>query len=169
MGQYFLVVNPDRKEYLNPHCFGDGLKLMEFGCSSYGTLTGLTLLLRVSDETGGGDFGPAQRQSTGRWANEGDPANLSSGLLGAWAGGRVAIIGDYDGSKLYQQAMEDFRNISHEVIDLMRHDEGVKRVIEKGRLRYAMHCPCTPESNGGGYGGLGALEILAMSKRRGGR
>ena len=46
MGQYFLIVNLDKKEYLHPHKFGDGLKLLEFGCSSQGTLTALTLLLR---------------------------------------------------------------------------------------------------------------------------
>ena len=31
MGQYFKVLNLDKKEYLHPHCCGDGLKLMEFG------------------------------------------------------------------------------------------------------------------------------------------
>ena len=31
MGQYYVIANLDKKEFLNPHKFGDGVKLMEFG------------------------------------------------------------------------------------------------------------------------------------------
>ena len=37
MGQYYLVVNLDKKEFLHPHKLGDGLKLMEFAASGDGT------------------------------------------------------------------------------------------------------------------------------------
>ena len=53
MGQYFNIFNLDKKEKLNPRCFGEGLKLMEFGSDSLGVLTGLTLLLRQSSGGGG--------------------------------------------------------------------------------------------------------------------
>lgn len=33
MGQYYMVMNLAKKEYLHPHHFGDGLKLMEFAMS----------------------------------------------------------------------------------------------------------------------------------------
>lgn len=38
MGQYHLIANLDRREYLNPLKFGDGLKLREFGFSAYGAM-----------------------------------------------------------------------------------------------------------------------------------
>ena len=77
MGQYHKIVNLDKKQYLHPHRFDDGLKLMEFGQSGSGTLLGLTILLSCSNGRGGGDF-------------RGD-----SDLVGTWAGDRIAIIGDY--------------------------------------------------------------------------
>jgi hypothetical protein len=82
MGQYHFVCNLDKKEFLHPHKLGDGLKLMEFGCSAVGTLTGLTLLLAASNGEqgrGGGDY---------RYED-------THGIVGRWAGDRIAIIGDY--------------------------------------------------------------------------
>ncbi len=81
MGQYHLIVNLDKREFLYPHEFGDGFKLMEFGQSAGGTLTGLTILLAASNGRGGGDFF--------------DPSNGSGHRPGCWAGDRIAIIGDY--------------------------------------------------------------------------
>ena len=85
MGQYFQIINLDKKEKLHPHAFGDGLKLMEFATSGNGVMTGLALLLRQSSQSGGGDFN----------------VGLSNDLLGSWAGDRVSIVGDYDDSDLY--------------------------------------------------------------------
>lgn len=102
MGQYFLVVNLDKREFLNPHEFGDGIKLLEFGCSANGTLTGLTILLRRSNETGGGDL---------QDFNE---------FTGRWAGDRIVIIGDYDESGLYDEARKSYRDISKEVNKLVK-------------------------------------------------
>lgn len=76
MGQYHYPVNLTKKQFLDPHKFGDGLKLREFGCSYNGTLTALTYLLASSTGRGGGDF---EKRS----------------LAGAWAGDQIAIIGDY--------------------------------------------------------------------------
>lgn len=115
MGQYFLVLNLDKLQYLHPHCFGDGLKLLEFGCSSNGTLTGLTFLLRKSTEGGGGDY------------------DGSHEIVGSWAGDRIAIVGDYDDSKLYQEAGESWHNISHYVLDAMKEDEYLKRASEESQ------------------------------------
>lgn len=66
MGQYHKVVNLDKQQYLNPHDFGDGIKLMEFGGSAMGTLSALAslLLLDVQQE-------------------------------GPWSGSRLTITGDY--------------------------------------------------------------------------
>ena len=41
MGQYYLIVNLDKKQFLHPHKCGDGLILLEFACGASGTLTAL--------------------------------------------------------------------------------------------------------------------------------
>jgi len=102
MGQYHYPVNLTKKQYLDPHKFGDGLKLREFGCSSHGTLTALTYLLASSNGRGGGDF--------------------ADGLLaGTWAGDKIAIIGDYsekndiegtDAAKVYSDLHDSYDDIS---------------------------------------------------------
>jgi hypothetical protein len=77
MGQYYLVVNTTKRQFLHAHKFDDGLKLMEFGQSSGGTMTALAILLADGNGRGGGDFG------------ESDP------LVGSWAGDKIVIAGDY--------------------------------------------------------------------------
>lgn len=72
MGQYYKTVNIDNNELLHPHKFGDGLKLMEFGASSNGTLTALATLLE-----------------------------MSSVRRGPWAGSRVVVTGDYADEGLF--------------------------------------------------------------------
>jgi hypothetical protein len=104
MGQYFLVVNLDKKEFLHPHRFGDGLKLLEFGCSMDGTMTALAILLRKSSEDGGGDI------------------HIEDELIGSWAENRIVIIGDYDNSKLFEKAKEEYKDISKEIIKVMKKD-----------------------------------------------
>lgn len=88
MGQYYRIVNLDKMEYLHPHKLGDGLKLMEFGCSSDGTMTGLALLLSDGNGRGGGDMVKA----------------AGGDMDGRWAGDRIVIAGDYgDGGKFLDQ------------------------------------------------------------------
>ena len=108
MGQYFLAVNLDRLEFLDPAWLGDALKLRAL---AHGLNTPVTLvaLLTTSGGRGSGDF------------NVDDP----DGVQGRWAGDRVAIVGDYaeDGdlpnapipaSEIYASCREgrDFINIS---------------------------------------------------------
>ncbi len=114
MGQYYYIVNIDKQEYLHPHYFGDGLKLMEFGNSAQGTLLGLTILLADGNGRGGGD------------CHSDDP------LIGSWAGDRIVIAGDYaDGGKFIPENVttgknatlysytETFENISLRVIEVL--------------------------------------------------
>lgn len=78
MGQYHKTVNLDKREFINPHKLGDGLKLLEqCGWSPGGTNDALHLLLACSSGRGGGDF------------------QSDSPLIGSWAGDRIAVIGDY--------------------------------------------------------------------------
>lgn len=77
MGQYHLTVNIDKKEFLDPHTLGDGLKLVEqFGNPYPGIRSALLVLLACSNGRGLGDL---PRDS----------------LVGHWAGDRIAVVGDY--------------------------------------------------------------------------
>lgn len=101
MGQYYYIVNLDKRQYLHPHRFDDGLKAREFG-SGGGTIKALSMLLTKSDGGGGGD-----------WHDD-------SGIAGSWAGDRIWIVGDYDSSKLYDKASKEFEEISSKVIPVLR-------------------------------------------------
>lgn len=77
MGQYHYTVNLDKKEFLNPHKLGNGLKLWEQGASQFGVTQALHALLAVSNGRGGGDYHE-------------DPE-----FVGRWGGDRIAVVGDY--------------------------------------------------------------------------
>ena len=110
MGQYFKAVNLDKREVVCPWCIGGGAKLWEWAANSQGAV--LTLLLRKSDEGGGGDF-YGYRKGNG----EGGPIRSPvSPIAGRWAGDRIAFIGDYDSSKLWDQ-LGSFRNISGQLVE----------------------------------------------------
>ena len=117
MGQYYLVVNKTKREYLYPHLFNDGLKAVEILWNG-NTLKALGVLLLKSDGGGGGDL-KAQN-------DENNP------IVGRWAGDDITIIGDYDSSNLYTEADEYYTDISMHVINLLT-DEGVFDVPGKNQ------------------------------------
>lgn len=83
MGQYHLIANLDKHEFLNPWDMGEVAKLMEWGYGSGTMLTALTILLAVSNGRGGGDYHPnEQDESLSEW-------------VGRWGGDRIAVVGDY--------------------------------------------------------------------------
>ena len=81
MGQYHYVVNLDKKEFINPHVLGTGLKLWEQLANFPGTGQGLIVLLACSNGRGGGDFRKSHVNN--------------EQIVGRWAGDRIAIVGDY--------------------------------------------------------------------------
>lgn len=111
MGQYYKIVNLDKKQFIHPHRFDDGLKLCEFGNSRSGTLFALAALLADGNGRGGGDI------------------SSDSSFIGSWAGDRIVIAGDYgDNGKflpdsvpqdlemnLYSIATEYFKDISKDI------------------------------------------------------
>jgi len=90
MGQYYKAVNLDKKEYIEPHSFGDGAKLMEFGCGGPGMMTGMAVLMSAGNGAGGGDL----------IGNEHTQKDVDA-IAGRWAGDRIVIAGGYaDGEHL---------------------------------------------------------------------
>ena len=92
-GQYFLVVNLDKSEFIHPHRVGSGLKLWEICANNVSRL--LPFLLRQSSEGGGGDYRGA----------------FESEYAGRWAGDRIVVIGDYDESGLYEEVSATYKEI----------------------------------------------------------
>lgn len=105
MGQYFKFINHDKKEVVISWNIGTGAKLWEWCVNNSAGI--FPFLLRKSNEGGGGDICKNYKTA------------------GRWAGDRVALVGDYDESREYQQA-EDYKNISRQVADDYNHFVGVK-------------------------------------------
>lgn len=122
MGQYHYVVNLTKREFLHPHKFGDGLKLLEFGMSAQGTMTALAVLLSNSPNRGGGDL----RSDDEEW-------------YGRWAGDNIVIAGDYaepgdiaeptEGPNIYELCCDgEYTDISENIIRVI---EGAGEEIRK--------------------------------------
>ena len=95
MGQYFRLINYDKKEYIDPWDIWGLGKLWEWCANNQCRI--LPFLLRKSSEGGGGDI-EKDYQTAGRWAKD-----------------RIALVGDYDQSKDFDRAEKEFSNISHQV------------------------------------------------------
>ncbi len=115
MGQYHLVVNLSRREFINPHKLGDGAKLIEQLNSEGGTLAATHILLACSNGRGGGDIPDgktyctrAEAKKAGWRILEGDTVKgrcyavydeklykAAKEFIGRWAGDRIAVVGDY--------------------------------------------------------------------------
>ena len=123
MGQYYKIVNLDKREYLHPHNFGDGAKLWEFGSSGMGTMFGLALLLANGNGQGGGDFQVRR------------PEDLE--LVGRWAGDRIVVVGDYanewpgEGDLYMRCALGEggFKDISEELLGMMLQDSWYRESV----------------------------------------
>lgn len=76
MGQYFVAVSLDSREFVSAHSFGNPVKLVEMANNPAGVGVALMILLACSSGRGGGDFSD-------------DP------VVGRWAGDRIALVGDY--------------------------------------------------------------------------
>ena len=121
MGEYFVIANHSKKEYLHPHRFGDGLKFFELVAASAGTLAGLGHLLQSClDE----DKGP---------------------IRGRWVGDTVAIVGDYSQSGEFETAIEEYEDISFDVMREMCKDATLRAMLDEKTkwLRNPVFDACT--------------------------
>lgn len=94
MGQYWGIFNIDKKEFLSPEDFYEGLKLMEFIPNSNGIMYALGALLAHGNGRGGGDL------QVNHYINR-TVSELDSQIIGSWAGDRIVIAGDYGDPGLY--------------------------------------------------------------------
>ena len=127
MGQYYKIVNVKKKQYITPHTFGDGAKLMEFSMSANGVLAGLAILLADGNGRGGGDL------------------NSENTIVGSWAGDNIVVAGDYaddgkwvkEGDKnLYAVADEQGEDISIKVLDALCDDRYYFEEFRKHRANW---------------------------------
>ena len=137
MGQYYKIVNIDKQQYLDTYTFNEGAKLLEFGCSSEGTLTALAILLADGNGRGGGDL------------------HSEHPIIGTWAGDRIIVAGDYadeekfleiddavkfkmlqndNSPNVYSYAMEYFEDISEQALTAMLDDRFIYDKYEKTEL-----------------------------------
>jgi len=72
MGQYFLICNLDKREFMQPYWFGHGLKLADIARAHEGMMAGVAVLIALS----------------GTSMHTGGP------IYGRWAGDRLALLGD---------------------------------------------------------------------------
>lgn len=105
MGQYHKVYNIDRKEMLHAHRLNLGLKLMEQVGFEASTADALFFLLANSNGRGGGDAKPHE-------------------MIGAWAGDRIVVQGDYaepgDQGFIDEASLESFSDISAKVLEMLQ-------------------------------------------------
>jgi hypothetical protein len=135
MGQYHLVVNLDKKQYLHPCRLGDGQKLLEFADGG-ATLTALALLLAKDNGRGTGDLHAAPPDAPlERWERNGFERVRTphAPLVGSWAGDRIVIAGDY-GDKLpesdetlYALTLRTFEDISAQLRELISCDQWLEQ------------------------------------------
>jgi hypothetical protein len=124
MGQYYKIVNIKKKQYITPHTFGDGAKLMEFSMSASGILAGLAILLADGNGRGGGDL------------------HSENDIVGSWAGDNIVVAGDYaDEGKfvkeadrnLYCLATNEGEDISIKVLEALFDDQYFFSEFRKNR------------------------------------
>jgi hypothetical protein len=145
MGQYWMVVNLDKKEFVMPHKLGTGLKLWEQLANHPGTGAALIILCAAMPEKrGGGDLdmeenwhGPERTFPEFNASPAPMPEKyeeIARLTIGRWAGDRIALVGDYaedsdlpaefEASKIFGECDEGgtYRDISDYVCTVIEHE-----------------------------------------------
>ena len=92
MGQYHKLINLDKKEFVDPHKLGLGLKQAEQSFVTGSIGDAVYILLALDNGKGGGDLG--------------SPWHDDNGYFGRWVGDEIAVIGDYNMESKYKIAYD---------------------------------------------------------------
>lgn len=110
MGQYFLIVNTDKKQFLDPYRFGEGVADLQV-VSGYHAQALALLVVKMDDIYGS-----------------------ENGLMSSWSGDFVAAAGDYaqpdkhgietstpenSDRNLYKMAREEFEDVSYKALAML--------------------------------------------------
>ena len=130
MGQYFAIYNLDQHHVIAPGRFNDGARLREFGSSSCGVMLALAALLADGNEHGG--------------------IRSRHEFIGAWAGDRIAIIGDYADLSYYSEDLARFTDISEHILQALCEDETLRIRLLRDREVEPPHPQPLPIGDGNG-------------------
>ncbi|KXB08673.1 hypothetical protein AKJ59_00625 [candidate division MSBL1 archaeon SCGC-AAA385M02] len=108
LGQYFVLVNPDKKEYVRPWDIGGAGKLCEWCGNPQSRMIAFLLAHGPDDGVAGSNSRYKKQKETGE--------KQPHPKWGRWAGDHVVLVGDYDNSGLYQKAEEEYTNVSELVL-----------------------------------------------------
>jgi len=144
MGQYWLPVNLDKKEFVNPHMLGTGLKLWEQLANHPGTGAALIVLCAAMPEPrGGGDFDKSNEPYNFKKLCKQKIFNLpekyediANITIGRWAGDRIALVGDYAEDTDFKTLPKDppISLIFSLCVD-GKHEDIQQKIIDNIRLR----------------------------------
>ena len=162
MGQYYLIVNLTKREFIDPRKLGIGLKAIEQFASFPGMPQALFALLICSNGRGGGDLALYESSNYGPpgqdWSPKEPVAEYDGNytrhefreVIGRWAGDRIAVIGDYaedadivppasdPASRIYDFCRDgDYADITHLVRPLLAAELGVEYFTSTCSLRNA--------------------------------
>lgn len=125
MGQYFVFVNPDKKEFIDPE---SGAKLWEICVNSDAGI--LAYLLADGEKDGTGLLVATDKEEEKERLEKQGWKVISeynephywlmeriTKYFGRWSGDRVVVAGDYGHSGLWDKAREEFKDITKEAYD----------------------------------------------------
>ena len=143
MAQYFLLVNLDKKEYVDPLKLGGGLTLWEWCTGDQARIISWLLAKGPQDGTylpfASKEFAEAMDRyihgkddSALKIVGEIASTRIGEGkykTVGRWAGDRIVLVGDYDDSGLYDIVEMRFKDISEEVVK--EYTDSLKKIQER--------------------------------------
>ena len=89
MGQYFIITNLEKREYIHPHDLKHGAKLLEIAKDPI--IHGLISFLQSNNKE-----------------------KTTSRLQGRWAKNKIILVGDSEDYSFFKQVVTSFKNISKE-------------------------------------------------------
>lgn len=106
MGQYFAIYNLDKAQLIQPGRFNNGLRIREFAASPDGVMLALAALLAHGNEHGG--------------------IRSQHEFIGAWAGDRIAIVGDYADLSTFSEDLAGFTDVSEHILQALCEDDTLR-------------------------------------------